>query len=133
MQTLQIRTARRTELVDITAQVREAIRKTGVRDGVAHLWSFHTTCGLTVNEGADPDVARDIAWKLGDLVPTDDASYQHAEGNSDAHIKTSLMNPGAALLVTNGDVALGTWPAVFLAEFDGPRLRKVGVQVVPAA
>jgi secondary thiamine-phosphate synthase enzyme len=133
MQTLQIRTSRRTELVDITAQVREAIRNTGVRDGVAHLWSFHTTCGLTVNEGADPDVARDIAWKLGDLVPRDDASYHHAEGNSDSHVKTSLMNPGATLLVSNGDVALGTWQAVFLAEFDGPRLRKVGVQVVPAA
>lgn len=133
MQTLQIRTSRRTELLDITAQVRDAVRNTAVSEGVAHLWSFHTTCGLTVNEGADPDVARDIAWKLDDLVPRDDSSYQHAEGNSDSHIKTSLMNPGATLLVTNGDIALGTWQAVFLVEFDGPRLRKVGVQVVAAA
>jgi secondary thiamine-phosphate synthase enzyme len=112
MQTLEIRTARRNQLVDITRQVREAVRNSGVSEGVAHLWSFHTTCGLTVNEGADPDVARDLEWKLTELVPEDESSYRHAEGNS--------------------DLALGTWQAVFLCEFDGPRLRKVGLQVVPA-
>jgi secondary thiamine-phosphate synthase enzyme len=99
---------------------------------VAHLWSFHTTCGLTVNEGADPDVARDIACKLAQLVPHDEPAYRHAEGNSDSHVKTSLINPGATLLVADGDIVLGTWQAVFLAEFDGPRVRKVGVQVVAA-
>jgi secondary thiamine-phosphate synthase enzyme len=133
MQTLQIRTSRRSELVDITAQVRDAIRRSGVAEGIAHLWSFHTTCGLTVNEGADPDVARDIDWKLGQLVPREERSYRHAEGNSDSHVKTSLVNTGATLLVSDGDLALGTWQAIFLAEFDGPRTRKVGVQVVPAA
>lgn len=132
METLEVRTSRREELVDITASVREAVRRTGVEEGVAHLWSFHTTCGLTVNEGADPDVARDIAWKLAEMVPQDEPSYRHAEGNSDSHVKTSMVNPGAALLVSNGDVVLGTWQAVFLAEFDGPRKRKVGVQVVSA-
>ncbi len=132
METLKVRTSRRSELVDITQQVREAVRKSGVREGVAHLWSFHTTCGLTVNEGADPDVARDIAWKLGDLVPQNEAAYRHAEGNSDSHVQTTLVNPGATLLVTDGDIALGTWQAVFLAEFDGPRNRKVGLQVVAA-
>jgi secondary thiamine-phosphate synthase enzyme len=132
METLEVRTARREELVDITGQVREAVRRAGVADGVAHLWSFHTTCGLTVNEGADPDVARDIAWKLGDLVPHNEAAYRHAEGNSDSHVKTSLVNPGATLLVADGDLVLGTWQAVFLAEFDGPRVRRVGVQIVAA-
>ncbi|KPK59005.1 MAG: hypothetical protein AMS21_10245 [Gemmatimonas sp. SG8_38_2] len=132
MQTLQIRTSRRAELVDITEQVRQAVRACGVAEGVAHLWSFHTTCGLTVNEGADPDVALDIEWKLGQLVPRDEPSYRHAEGNSDSHVKTSLVNPGAALLISNGDLVLGTWQAVFLAEFDGPRTRRLGLQVVPA-
>jgi secondary thiamine-phosphate synthase enzyme len=130
MENLEIRTSRREELVDITARVREAVRRTGIREGVAHLWSFHTTCGLTVNEGADPDVARDISWKLGQLAPADESSYRHAEGNSDSHVKTSLVGPSAVLLVSNGDIALGTWQAVFLAEFDGPRRRTVGVQVV---
>jgi secondary thiamine-phosphate synthase enzyme len=132
MQTLEIQTARRAQLVDITQAVREAVRQSGVAEGVAHLWSFHTTCGLTVNEGADPDVARDIEWKLGELVPESEAAYRHAEGNSDSHIKTSLVNPGATLLVAGGDVALGTWQAVFLCEFDGPRKRRVGLQVIPA-
>lgn len=132
METLEIRTSRKTELVDITSAVSEAVRRAGVNEGVAHLWSFHTTCGLTVNEGADPDVAHDIGWKLDALVPPGEAPYRHTEGNSDSHVKTSLMNPGATLLVANGDIALGTWQAVFLAEFDGPRRRRVGIQVVPA-
>ena len=100
---------------------------------MAHVWSFHTTCGLTINEGADPDVARDIAAKLDELVPRDEPFYRHAEGNSDSHVKTSIVNPGATLLVSGGEIALGMWQAVFLAEFDGPRNRNVGVQVVPAA
>ncbi len=77
-------------------------------------------------------MARDIVWKLGDLVPHDEPAYRHAEGNSDSHLKTSLVNPGATLLVSGGDLVLGTWQAVFLTEFDGPRTRKVGLQVVPA-
>ena len=133
MQKLEIRTHQRTELVDITAEVREAVRQAGVQEGIAHLWSFHTTCGITVNEGADPDVATDIAAKLDRLAPRDESFYRHAEGNSDSHVKTSMVNPGAALIVSDGDIALGTWQAVFLAEFDGPRVRKVGVQVVPVA
>jgi secondary thiamine-phosphate synthase enzyme len=131
METVEIRTSRREELVEITGQVREAVMRAGVAEGIAHLWSFHTTCGLTVNEGADPAVARDIAWKLADLVPNESA-YHHAEGNSDSHVKTSLINPGVTLLVADGDIVLGTWQAVFLAEFDGPRVRRVGVQVVAA-
>lgn len=131
METVEIRTSRREELVEITGQVREAVMRAGVTEGIAQLWSFHTTCGLTVNEGADPAVARDIAWKLAELVPNESA-YHHAEGNSDSHVKTSLINPGVTLLVADGDIVLGRWQAVFLAEFDGPRVRRVGVQVVAA-
>jgi secondary thiamine-phosphate synthase enzyme len=131
MQTLEIRTSRRSELLDITARVRAAVRESGVGEGVVHLWSFHTTCALTVNEGADPDVARDIESKLAQIAPRDD-NYRHAEGNSDSHIKTTLVGPGATLLVAGGDIVLGTWQAVFLAEFDGPRTRRVGLQVIAA-
>lgn len=130
MKTIEIRTHDRSELVDITSKVREAVRETGVTDGVAYLWSLHTTCGLTVNEGADPNVARDIVWKLDGLIPEGEAGYRHAEGNSDSHIKTTLVSPGATLLVAEGDLVLGTWQAVFLAEFDGPRTRRVALQVV---
>lgn len=132
MRTLEIQTNERAELIDITERVREAVRDAGVREGVLHLWSFHTTCGLTVNEGADPAVGHDILARLRELAPHDDPAYRHAEGNSDSHVKTSLMNPGATLLVTGGDIALGTWQAVFLAEFDGPRRRKVGLQILAA-
>lgn len=132
METLEIRTNTRSELLDITSMVREAVERSGVRDGVAHLWSMHTTCGVTINEGADPDVARDIAWKLDRLVPEGESGYRHAEGNSDSHVKTSVVGPGATLLVSDGDVVLGTWQAVFLAEFDGPRQRRLAVQVIAA-
>lgn len=130
METLEIQTKSRSELVDITSMVRKAVERSGVREGIAHLWSLHTTCGLTINEGADPDVARDIAWKLDRLVPEGESGYRHGEGNSDSHIKTTVVGPGATLLVSDGDLVLGTWQAVFLAEFDGPRRRRVALQVI---
>jgi secondary thiamine-phosphate synthase enzyme len=128
---LRIDTATREQLVDITEAVRNAVRMSGVRDGVVHLWSVHTTCGLTVNEGADPDVARDMLVALRRLVPRA-GDYRHAEGNSDSHVKTSLFGPGLTLLVEDGDLLLGTWQHVFLAEWDGPRTREVALAVVPA-
>jgi secondary thiamine-phosphate synthase enzyme len=128
---LHIRTTAREELVDITDRVREAVQLGKVRDGVAHLWSLHTTCGLTVNEGADPHVARDLVAALRRLVPRV-AGYHHAEGNSDAHVKTSLFGPGLTLLVEDADLLLGTWQRVFLAEWDGPREREIAIAVVAA-
>ena len=128
---LEIRTTRREEMVDIGPRVREALRESGLREGVMHLWSTHTTCALTVNENADPDVARDMVWQMGRLVPRDDAGYRHREGNSDAHVKTSLFGPGLTLLVEEGDLVLGTWQGVFLAEWDGPRTRRVAVRFSP--
>jgi secondary thiamine-phosphate synthase enzyme len=127
---LKVRTTSREELVDITDQVRAHVRETGLRDGVVHLWSLHTTCGLTVNEGADPDVAADMVRALRRLIPKA-GDYRHAEGNSDSHVKTSLFGPGLTLLVEAGTLVLGTWQHVFLAEWDGPRERQLAVMFVP--
>ncbi len=129
MKILEVRTHRREELVDIGPRVEEVVRESGVEEGVVHLWALHTTCGLTVNENADPDVARDIVARLGGLVPRDEGLYRHREGNADAHIKTSLVGPGLTLLVHGGCLLLGTWQGVFLAEWDGPRTRRVAVKV----
>jgi len=125
---IRVRTREREELLDITGQVREAVRASGVADGVAHLWVLHTTCALTVNEGADPDVARDMVHALRRLVPRE-GDYRHGEGNSDSHVKTSLFGPGLTLLVEDGAPLLGIWQRVFLAEWDGPRTREIAVVV----
>lgn len=127
---LHVRTHHREELVDITSHVHDALRELGLRDGALHLWSLHTTCALTVNEGADPDVASDMVRFLHQRVPRD-AGFKHAEGNSDAHVKTSLVGPGLTLLVEDGELVLGTWQHVFLAEWDGPRERQIALQAAP--
>ena len=130
-QRIQVPTREREEMVDITPAVRERVRASGVDHGVIHLWSLHTTCGITVNEGADPDVQRDIVTALRRLVPRD-GDYLHAEGNSDSHLKTLMAGPGETLLIEDGDLVLGTWQKVFLAEWDGPRRRQVAFAIVRA-
>jgi secondary thiamine-phosphate synthase enzyme len=129
MSRIRIETNEREQLVDFTSEVQAAIDQAGVRDGVIHLWSLHTTCAITVNEGADPDVRRDIVVNLRRVHPRD-GDYRHAEGNSDAHIKTALVGPGETLLIEDGRLVLGTWQKVFLAEWDGPRRREVAYRVV---
>ena len=124
----EVRTARRAQLVDITQRVAEAVNRSGVRDGVCHVFVPHTTAGVTINEGADPDVAADIASHLGEMVPKD-AAFEHAEGNSDSHIKTVLVGPSCTAPVRDGKLALGTWQAIFVCEWDGPRTRQVEVAV----
>ena len=121
-------TRQREELVDVTDQVREAVRSTGVREGVCLVASPHTTCGVTVNEGWDPAVVSDATGHLRELVPRERA-FTHAEGNSDSHIKTMLVGTSAALPVDGGEVRLGRWQAIFLCEFDGPRDRELWVTV----
>ena len=128
---LEVKTTRREELVDIGPQVRDLARTSGLLEGVVHLWSLHTTCALTVNENADPDVPRDLVWKMGALVPKDEMNNRHREGNSDSHLKTSLFGPGLTLLIHRGDVVLGSWQGIFLAEWDGPRTRRVAVRISP--
>lgn len=132
MTTLKVRTREREQILDITREVEAAIRESGVREGVCFVWTLHTTCGVTVNENADPNVGRDIATRLAQLVPRDDPAYHHEEGNADAHIKTSLTGMCATLPVSEGKLFLGTWQGIFLAEFDGPRTRRVAVRVLGA-
>jgi secondary thiamine-phosphate synthase enzyme len=129
---IKIKTSAREELLDITREVKSVIAKSGVQSGIAHLWSMHTTCALTVNEGADPDVKSDMVRFLGELIQRE-AGFDHAEGNSDSHIKTSLFGPGLTLLIENGAPLLGTWQSVYLAEWDGPRARTIAIQIVPAS
>jgi len=115
-------------MVDITRRVAEAVEKSGVTDGVCHVFIPHTTAGVTINEGADPDVAGDVESHLAELVPKE-AAFDHAEGNSDSHIKTILVGQSCIAPVREGTLALGTWQAVFLCEWDGPRTRRVEVAV----
>lgn len=131
MSRIRIETREREQLVDFTDDVQSAIDASGVKDGVIHLWSLHTTCAITVNEGADPAVRRDIVVNLRRVHPRD-GDYRHAEGNSDSHIKTALVGPGETLLIEDGQLVLGTWQKVFLCEWDGPRRREVAWQIVRA-
>lgn len=123
-----LRTGRRNELIDITANVRRTVAESGVQEGLCHVFVPHTTAAVTVNEKADPAVAADIAATLERIVPAG-WEYRHAEGNSDAHVKASLVGSSAMLPVSDGDLVLGTWQAVFLCEFDGPRTRRCLVRI----
>lgn len=126
---IQVSSKSRNELIDITGRVEELVRKSGVRSGVCTLFCLHTTAGITVNEGADPDVRRDISRFLSTLVPVD-APFAHAEGNSDSHVKSSLVGVSETLIIEGGRLLLGTWQSVYFCEFDGPRNRKVAVKVI---
>jgi rSAM/selenodomain-associated transferase 1/secondary thiamine-phosphate synthase enzyme len=126
MSELKISTSAREEFVDITSRVQSLVSEQGWRDGVLHLFCLHTTAGLTINEAADPSVARDLLTTLSRLVPRK-GDYRHMEGNSDAHIKASLMGPGVQVLVRGGRLKLGTWQGIFFTEFDGPRQRTLAL------
>lgn len=127
MDALTLSTSRREELVAITRTLQELVQARGWTDGVLTLFCPHTTAGLTVNENADPDVARDMLGALARLVP-EHGDYRHAEGNSDAHVKASLMGPSLSLIVSGGRIRLGTWQGVYFCEFDGPRQRTLWAQ-----
>lgn len=132
MQTLNIRTNAGTELQDITSAVQRIVEESGVREGVCLLFVPHTTAGVTFNENWDPAVTRDILLTVNELAPHD-PRHQHGEGNSPAHIKASLFGASAFVLVSGGRLQLGSWQGVYLAEFDGPRARRLWVTVLPAA
>ncbi len=126
--TCDIRTNARQEMIDITSMVQKAVSEVGVTDGIAICFVPHTTAAVTINENADPDVRRDILDKLSREIPQQDG-YHHAEGNSDAHLKTSLVGSSEHILIENGNLILGTWQSVFFCEFDGPRMRKLIIKV----
>ena len=126
---LEVKSRKRTEFVDITAELQELVRFSGIKSGICTIFVLHTTAGITVNEGADPAVKRDIAAFLDRRVPAGN-DYTHAEGNSDAHIKSTLVGTSVTIPVDGGKLLLGTWQALYLCEFDGPRQRRISVKLI---
>ena len=129
MKTFSVSTRERVDLVDITSQVAQEVAKSSVGSGTVTIYVPHTTCGVTINESADPDVARDIKMYLTKLVPQD-GDFRHSEGNSDSHIKTSMIGSSENIFIENGKLVLGMWQGIFLCDFDGPRTRKVYMKIV---
>jgi secondary thiamine-phosphate synthase enzyme len=125
-----VNTSRRTELKDVTEEVKSAVRDSGCIDGVCYLYVPHTTAGVLINEGYDPTVAREIEGALDRLVPVV-VNSKHDEGNSDSHIKTALVGSSQTLWIQDGKLLLGRWQAIFFAEFDGPRTRELRIKIVP--
>jgi secondary thiamine-phosphate synthase enzyme len=122
----QIRTSEHTQMVDITRQVQQAVAESGVKRGVCTVFTPHTTAAVTINENADPDVMRDFVREIDKIVPWEDG-YRHVEGNSAAHLKSSIIGCSEQVIVDGGRLVLGTWQGIYFAEFDGPRTRKVYV------
>jgi len=127
---LNVRTPSHTTFINITREVKAFVEERGIKEGLCIIYVPHTTAAVFINEGADPDVVRDIAYKLNQLVEWDDPNYRHMEGNSAAHIKSAIIGNSRVIPIVDGKLVLGTWEAIFLAEFDGPRTRRVVVQVI---
>ena len=129
MKTLHIKSRKHTEMIDITRDVLNIVCEDEVTDGVVVIFTPHTTAAITINENADPDVCRDMIKGMNKVIPLLD-DYQHLEGNSAAHIKSSLFGASETLIINNGKIVLGTWQGIYLCEFDGPRQRKVEIKVI---
>jgi len=128
MKELNVSSDRRNQMIDITTAVQQCVNEENIKDGYVIVYIPHTTAGVTINEGADPDVQLDIIQTLQKLIP-EHASYNHSEGNSDAHIKASLLGSSVTVLVSGGKLVLGTWQHIFFYEGDGPRNRRVYVHL----
>jgi secondary thiamine-phosphate synthase enzyme len=126
---ISIKTSEHTQMIDITAQVAEAVRESGVRDGVCIVFSNHTTAAVTINENADPDVQSDFIREINKIVPWDDG-YRHREGNSAAHLKASMTGASETVIISGGRLYLGTWQGIYFLEYDGPRNRHVSVKII---
>ena len=131
MKVLEVRSRRKIEFIDVTSQIKRIVRESGVKNGICYIYIPHTTAGVTINENADPSVVEDIIDTLNRLVPQD-WRYKHLEGNSPAHIKSTLVGHSTFVLIENGQLALGTWQGIFLCEFDGPRTRKIYIEILEA-
>jgi secondary thiamine-phosphate synthase enzyme len=125
----RISTKSRSQMIDITSQVRSLVGQTGVTDGDVIVYCPHTTAAITINENADPSVPHDMLMTLEELLPQHRSGYRHSEGNSDSHCKSSLVGCSEQILIKGGSLQLGTWQGIFFCEFDGPRSRKVIVQI----
>jgi len=128
LKTISVQTSAQTEMVDVTSQVQSELSKSGIEEGRLTLYVPHTTAAITINEGADPAVKADILMVLNQMVPWK-ANYKHMEGNSPAHVKTSLVGAAETVLVSGARLVLGTWQRIFFCEFDGPRNRKLHLQI----
>ncbi len=128
MKTVNVRSSKRCELIDITRDVAACIKESGVQSGLVCIFVPHTTAGITINENADPDVKRDIIFALERAVPN--TGFMHGEGNSDAHTKALMAGFSVTVIVENGRLVLGTWQSLYFCEFDGPRSRKVNVKII---
>jgi secondary thiamine-phosphate synthase enzyme len=126
---ISVSTSRRNEFVDVTEEVRDVVKESGVKEGYVHLYVPHTTAAVTINENYDPSVKSDILNKLSDVIPAG-AGYSHSEGNADSHIKASIIGSSDFIPVTGGDIDLGRWQGIFFCEFDGPRSRRMLIQVI---
>jgi secondary thiamine-phosphate synthase enzyme len=129
MKSFSVPTKQRDQFVEITDTVRKHVQQSGVQSGIVTIYSPHTTAGITINENADPDVVHDMLLTLKRLVPKDAGGYRHAEGNSDSHVKASMMGSSCHVIIDGGELVLGTWQGIYFCEFDGPRIRTVHVQV----
>jgi len=130
LQKFSLRTTGRSQMINITGRVREAIRQWGNKDGLVAVYCPHTTAGITINEGADPDVARDFLLRLDELCPWEHPLYRHREGNSAAHLKAGMVGASQVIPVVNSDLAIGIWQAVYFCEFDGPQERFYLVKMI---
>jgi len=126
---IKVKTRSRVEMVDITHLVQKEVSNSGISEGICLVYVPHTTAGVTINEGADPSVCTDIITKLNEIVPPN-AGYRHMEGNSDSHIKASLIGSSVTVMIENGNLILGTWQKIFFCELDGPRSRKVALKLI---
>ncbi|MEJ2471632.1 MAG: secondary thiamine-phosphate synthase enzyme YjbQ [Desulfuromonadales bacterium] len=131
MKTLTVSSRQHVEMIDITRDIIEMLEEQGIGKGIVLIYTPHTTAAITINENADPDVSRDMVMAINKLVPLQD-DYRHREGNSAAHIKSSLFGASELLIIDNGKPVLGTWQGVYFCEFDGPRQRRVHLQVIGA-
>lgn len=126
---INVRSSQRSEFIDITEKINEVIKETGILSGICYVYVPHTTAAVTINEGADPAVHRDIQNALARLVPQE-MNYSHREGNADAHIKSSIIGTSQLVIIDEGRLVLGTWQAVYFCEFDGPRHRRVTLKLI---
>lgn len=129
IETETVKTHARSEMIDVTSRVQKIVTKQGVSDGYVIVFVPHTTAAVTINENADPDVKADMLKKLETLIPKREPYYQHAEGNSDSHVKTSLVGNSVTVLIEDGDLLLGRWQGIYFCEFDGPREREMRAKV----
>jgi secondary thiamine-phosphate synthase enzyme len=130
MKTIFVKTPAREEFIDISHEVRSAVRNSGIKNGICLVFVPHTTAGIIINENADPDVKEDILMALKKMVP-DSLPWRHAEGNSPAHVKAGLVGSSVNIIIDGGDLQLGTWQGIYFCEFDGPRDRKVFMEMIP--